>query len=356
MLEIMPNTAECFYFWSIDPNWDIIKNHSFTSDYVLLFVLDTLQYNEEYDFYRQARTHNAQVILDIATQNKDKLFIVSTMLDGLVAEINLPNVKLICHGGLQLEYSDTIKLPLILNKDLNSEYTYLSLNRGPRINRVVAASYLLGKNIEKYGYISFDQTKINSINDWLDICNWTLTEKQSADYSKIITSGFQKLKQGAIIHSVTAVDELYKKSLNSNTINFKNYLSKLYEKTFVQIVTETSFCEPSIFATEKFLYSIYGASFPILLAPAGTVNHFRKIGFDMFDDIIDHSYDTILNPLDRLVTAIDSNLELLINSSKTKELWLNCQHRFVKNSDFARENMYTYYSETSLTSLKDILV
>jgi hypothetical protein len=68
------------------------------------------------------------------------------------------------------------------------------------------------------------------------------------------------------------------------------------------------------------------------------------MGMDMFDDIIDHSYDTIENPIDRLYTAITSNIELLTNNQKTKQLWKDNRQRFVNNVAFAKNTLYNFYS------------
>jgi hypothetical protein len=70
----------------------------------------------------------------------------------------------------------------------------------------------------------------------------------------------------------------------------------------------------------------------------------RSMGMDMFDDIIDHSYDSIENPIDRLYTAITSNIELLTNNQKTKQLWQSNQHRFINNVAFAKNMLYNFYS------------
>jgi hypothetical protein len=96
--------------------------------------------------------------------------------------------------------------------------------------------------------------------------------------------------------------------------------------------------------TEKTLNSIYGCCFPILLCSQGSVDFLRKMGMDMFDDIVDHSYDAIENPEDRLYRAIIDNIELLTNNQKTKDLWKTNKFRFIKNVDFAKTTLYNFYS------------
>jgi hypothetical protein len=58
------------------------------------------------------------------------------------------------------------------------------------------------------------------------------------------------------------------------------------------------------------------------------------MGFDMFDDIVDHSYDLEEDPVKRVVTAIDNNYVLMHNRDLAKQKWQECLPRFEKNWEF----------------------
>jgi hypothetical protein len=73
------------------------------------------------------------------------------------------------------------------------------------------------------------------------------------------------------------------------------------------------------------------------------------MGMDMFDDIIDHSYDNIADPADRLYRAVHDNMDLLTNLEKTKELWLTNRDRFINNVDFAKKTLYNFYNTRAET-------
>jgi hypothetical protein len=79
------------------------------------------------------------------------------------------------------------------------------------------------------------------------------------------------------------------------------------------------------------------------------------MGLDMFDDIIDHSYDNISDPAERLECAILNNKELLTNNKRTKDLWIKNQNRFKNNIDFCRERLYNFYNTRSNDLFKEIL-
>jgi hypothetical protein len=135
----------------------------------------------------------------------------------------------------------------------------------------------------------------------------------------------------------------------------KVQLSKYYKQTFVEIVNETSYTEKAFNLTEKTLNSIYGCNFPIILSSKGTVSFLRDMGLDMFDDIIDHDYDSIEDPIDRMFAAITTNQELLTNNNRTKRLWQENKDRFLYNVSFVKNNMYDFYEKRAEEKFSEAL-
>ena len=73
---------------------------------------------------------------------------------------------------------------------------------------------------------------------------------------------------------------------------------------YYDIVTETHFFEWGMFVTEKsFKFAAHG-SVPVFIGQPGLVAYMRSIGLDVFDDIIDHSYDDISNHRVRLKAVL----------------------------------------------------
>ena len=57
--------------------------------------------------------------------------------------------------------------------------------------------------------------------------------------------------------------------------------------------------------SEKTYKTILTCQIPIFLSTAYTVYHFRMLGFYVFDDIVDHSYDLIEDPVQRIQSVAD---------------------------------------------------
>ena len=273
----------------------------------------------------------AEYISDLIDLYIDKKFIVFTSVENLESYIPSFNSRIIPWGGDITNHQQEYKtLSPITTKNLNSKYNYLSLNRNHRPHRSMLVALLHGLNIQNSGLIScMFKDKLIKLPKW----------KVSTD---IFSKGLTKFKEVSML--LTDNEAIYEGSNNDNPSNFKNKLTPYYQNTFVEIITETSYIETAFNLTEKTLHSIYGCSFPILLSSQGSVAFLRSMGMDMFDDIINHSYDDIVDPADRMYCAITDNIEILTNNEKVKQLWVDNQARFANNVDFAKNKMYNFYT------------
>jgi hypothetical protein len=257
---------------------------------------------------------------DMAKWYHDKHIILFTSLENL--ELDEPNMDIIPWGGditnHQKEYSGLEPLD---GKNYNSKYTYLSLNRHSRPHRIMLVAKLRDLKLTEHGLVS------------------CMFKDQISNFEPNIHDDY----------------EIYNNFSNDNVNNFRNKLVNYYKETFVEIIAETSYIEPVFNLTEKTLNSIYGKSFPIVLSSAGTVEFLRTMGMDVFDDIVDHSYDKITDPSARMHRAITDNKELLTNNVKTKILHQRNLARFDKNVDFAKNQMYNFYRDRATERLAKII-
>jgi hypothetical protein len=97
------------------------------------------------------------------------------------------------------------------------------------------------------------------------------------------------------------------------TENDENFvrLGKIYGSCAVNIVTETLYDHaPGLFC-EKTLFAMLAEQIPIVIGSQGLVASLRDRGFDMFDDLVDTSYDCLPNET-RLTAALESNQDLIV--------------------------------------------
>jgi hypothetical protein len=79
-----------------------------------------------------------------------------------------------------------------------------------------------------------------------------------------------------------------------------DYCAHDYQTTNLEVVLETLFDDDRLHLTEKTLRPIACGHPFILVATQGSLEYLRGYGFKTFHNIIDETYDTIANPLERL--------------------------------------------------------
>ena len=99
------------------------------------------------------------------------------------------------------------------------------------------------------------------------------------------------------------------------TENDENFmrLGSLYGSTAVNIVTETEYQTTPGIITEKTLMAFASQQIPVVIGHRGIVQHCKELGFDMFDDLVDISYDTLPNEI-RVEQALLCNQDLILGN------------------------------------------
>lgn len=87
-------------------------------------------------------------------------------------------------------------------------------------------------------------------------------------------------------------------------------LANVYGSAAVNIVTETEYNTPPGIISEKTLMAFAAEQIPVVIGHQGIVQHCRELGFDMFTDLVDTSYDTLPNDV-RLEAALELNRDLI---------------------------------------------
>ena len=104
---------------------------------------------------------------------------------------------------------------------------------------------------------------------------------------------------------------LEKKFIESTEVDhskiFPSVFYSIFRNTKVSVVTEPNFWESGCSITEKYLYSLYGLCFPVFCGTYGLPDALKEIGFDVFDDVINHEYQWEENPVTRTLRALDDN-------------------------------------------------
>lgn len=246
----------------------------------------------------------------------------------------------------------------VLEKNLDSDTTFISLNRFTKIHRYLSLCLLLGYGLEKYGYITYlsleDKDMLHPIH--LDKIRDSIINQSNLnpdEFIELFLSGEKRLET----YELKNTDDpktIYLREANDNPGNFNDRLSNYYKNSFIEFINETT-CENGLLITEKTLNSIYGCNFPIWISNTLTPNIVKSLGIDIFDDIINHDYQYEDNLYLRVQKAIKFNKKLLSDPDKVKKLWIKNKPRFEKNIEFARQGLYDTYAKRTSEQIHNIL-
>lgn len=148
---------------------------------------------------------------------------------------------------------------------------------------------------------------------------------------------------------------------NDNTThNDRTPYHNAYTRACLNIITETTSRNDTAQLTEKSFKPLMGGQFFIMVGSKGLIEYMRNIGIDVFDDIVNHSYDKIEDPRERISEVIKEIDRL--NDLNLFELHTQCQERFIKNQKWiANDNFIKQFDEienniTNLYKLEEELL
>ena len=141
-----------------------------------------------------------------------------------------------------------------------------------------------------------------------------------------------------------AMDQGVRNGSFKNAYTYDKLLQNtVFESACVSLITEPAYYERETIVTEKTLMALYAGTIPIWVGGWRIADYMASMGFDVFDDVVDHSYQTELDPGRRCDLAVELNLGLLTNFDLAHRS-LNLV-RLQHNYDLLQQNVF----------LKDVL-
>jgi len=235
-------------------------------------------------------------------------------------------------------YENNLKIKIIESEILyKKKFIFLCQNRQPHYHRVALLTKLKNLKILEnditdwslvidYSTYTKNIQSISHLKGYLDIGDKTLIK----DYSNII----KNKKLGYYEKNVSWFDNV------EDYVQIKHSTMDSFKNSYINIITESkyNFKENDLHITEKSFKPFYYFQIPIFLASYNHVKMLRKeYEFELFDDLIDHSYDNEIDDIKRFHMVIDeikrlSNMREEINIYYKNNInKIICNHNFVKN-------------------------
>jgi len=140
--------------------------------------------------------------------------------------------------------------------------------------------------------------------------------KRSYFNQMVFTFGIRKTQFDSVLDSIALTEEdlaEFDRLPPLVTFNETDHADNLdihtshpaFQDTYINLVNETSVSIGLAIASEKTFKPIRAHQLFVNIAAAGVIKFLREIGFDVFDDIIDHSYDLVADKKLRVRMAVE---------------------------------------------------
>ena len=268
-------------------------------------------------------------------------------------------------------YSDSIPyygLPLYAERDtkiitdqlefdnnLSTLYCFNFMINKKQINRFLCIKFVEYFKLINFNYTwsavdqKFDMSKILTELDTLGSQSPLDTATRSAILAPIkLKKQFIEYPQTQEIPSGSSIVDY-----GGNAWTWKNGLNDLFSKSAISLITESVGYQRSTSFSEKTLYSVLGLTFPIWIGGLNHAAEWKRFGFDIFEDIIDHSYQSYDTLVERCYYAVFNNLHLLEDLQKTAELRIFNLDRLLKNRKLLLENQLGKFIDQEICGLPE---
>jgi hypothetical protein len=186
-------------------------------------------------------------------------------------------------------------------------------------------------------------------------CGSGNTDKELDEYKSntLLDREFQKLLPIRIENKLANRYESSNFNLENIELSQFNLILESSYEHFSSEETNLRYCHgwTRLFFTEKSAKCINSFQIPIWVAPKGFVQQMRELKFDVFDDIVNHSYDNIENPEFRL-KAVANEVKRLCNTPlNNPEL-----NKRLYNNTVVLKTLEETFKEQFIKNITDILI
>jgi len=160
---------------------------------------------------------------------------------------------------------------------------------------------------------------------------WQCLNGRKCSHRKRVADVLKHWPNGILSYGDEILLDQWDYSSYRGTENDENFvrLAPLYARCAVNIVTETQYDDRPGIISEKTLQAMIAKQIPIVIGHPGVVQGCQELGFDMFEDLVDISYDWLPND-QRVESALEFNRELILGNIDLKPY----QERLQRQQDF----------------------
>lgn len=229
---------------------------------------------------------------------------------------HIPTNPFVINHALDLSQAVNSPTPIRQRKTF-----YNSLSRNPKNFRLLFTLELIKRGLLDQGCVSFGVS-----DDYSDVTYQQLIPADLTHLFPMYADGVVKRNDYTSTYPQRAIDSVIKVVL---------------ESTYDDVVIpdnphNLSYCggvfSDRVMLTEKTFFGFQSHQIPLYVTVQGHVQVVRDLGFDVFDDIVDHSYDSESDPAKRIQMVADE-LERLLHNKDSILSATDVDVRLQRNND-----------------------
>ena len=336
-------------------------NHNFFKKEVIREQKETLLWYKEYCVNNNLKL---KILIDATFEAPSYRNNLTKYCNFLIDLLDISLLDIIIFGVGEHQYEDNINFSVsntcCIMKELFENTTatilpqhhFVSLTRVAKPHRLYCTTEMIDRDLIKFGKVSLGSGF--HFNAYENLILNFLPEKYLNKFPMFIDGlilGQERYKgispdiHGAFVNLIQETP--FDKSLEYKILEIYN-APDIYGKK-QEYWSINSF-------TEKSMKPFVWGQVPIFNTVYDNLKYIRKLGFDLFDDIIDHSYDLIEDPIERIKAVVDQlegicrwSIDDCANYKKQNMV------RFIRNREIAQELHDYKFEQIALDNLQKAL-
>lgn len=257
------------------------------------------------------------------------------------------NTNVVCLKTNFLDYSSTdvlTNLEFDFNPDKKGKF-FMCRNRGPRNHRQSLILHFHLNNLVNdinYSSVPIEPYKHDDIHPYLDYFDTPIIEK-NLELTKYLNTHikFDEYEENEGVIDPNTRNFILKEGV-SPSFRIPEIIES-FKNSYFNIVTESQYesKNDNVHITEKTFRPFFYYQFPLFLASQHHIKFLKQeYDFDLFDDVIDHSYDNELNDKKRMIMLVEEIKRINSNKDFYKNFYVENRHRFLRNRHILLEGVF----------------
>jgi hypothetical protein len=224
------------------------------------------------------------------------------------------------------------------------------------INKKKISRYLCIKLVELFEFDNFIYTWSGVDNNF--DCSDIIKEYNNLQVSPLTADQFSKILAPITLDPIFHMKENIEQDTDPYNIKYGGNrnswdwgCNKLFSHSAVSLITESLNFQKATMFTEKTMYPVLGLTFPIWVGGGNQqAETWKEIGFDAFDDVINHDYQYYDTLLERCVYAFTLNKRILTDIDYASSMRNSHLQRLKNNRSLLLSGQLSKYTKKELNN------